>query len=62
MFFSKDNPMYYTSENGPKYGMVHVNFIHKETTVIMKDAKVTFADMLGSIALRVIYSSRSEKF
>ena len=49
MFFSKDNPMYYTSENGPKYGMVHVNFIHKETTVIMKDAKVTFADMLGSI-------------
>ena len=29
--------------------MVHVNFIHKETTVIMKDAKVTFADMLGNI-------------
>ena len=25
------------------------NFIHKETTVIMKDAKVTFADMLGNI-------------
>ena len=29
--------------------MVYVNFIHKETTVIMKDAKVTFADMLGNI-------------
>ena len=48
-FFDEDNPMYYTSFNGPKYGMVHVNFIHKGTTVIMKDAKVTFADMLGSI-------------
>ena len=49
MFFDDNNPMYYTSTNGPEYGMVHVNFIHKKTTVIKKDAKVTFADMLGSI-------------
>ena len=50
-FFSKDNPISYTLETteDPKYGMVHVNFIRKEATVIMKDAKVTFADMLGNI-------------
>ena len=48
-FLSDDNPMYYTSLDGPKYRIVHVNFVHKKTTVIRKDAKVTFADMLGSI-------------
>ena len=49
-FFSNDNTMYYTLDSeDPKYGMVHVNFIRKEATVIMKDAKVTFADMLGNI-------------
>ena len=49
IFFDDYNPMYYTPLNGRGYGMVHVNFIHKKSTVTMKDSKVNFADMLGSI-------------
>lgn len=48
-FFSDDNPMYYSSKNGPVYRMIHINYIRKKATVIIKDAKVTFADMLGNI-------------
>ena len=49
-YLSDDSPLYFASAKGPnKYGMVHVNFIKKDATVIMKDAKVTFADMVGNI-------------
>ena len=47
--YFEDDAMYFKDDNGPKYGMVHVNFIKKDATVIMKDAKVTFADMVGNI-------------
>ena len=32
-----------------KFALIHVNFINPQVTVITKDAKVTFADQLGSI-------------
>ena len=49
-YLAEDNPMYYVSSSGPyQHKMIHVNFVRKNANVIIKDARVTFADMLGTI-------------
>ena len=49
-YLAPENPMYYASGNGPwQHSLVHINFIRNQANVIVKDAKVTFADMLGNL-------------
>ena len=49
-YLDLDSPLYYADFNpSPKYALVHINFIRTEADVIVKDARVTFPDMLGSI-------------
>ena len=49
-YLEENNPMYYADSSGPYlHTMVHVNFIRKNANVILKDARVTFSDMLGTI-------------
>ena len=42
-------PEEYKSQRFSKFALVNINFLEPQATVITKDAKVTFADMLGNI-------------
>ena len=55
-YFADDNPVYY-AEGFHHYGdplwartsLIHVNFGTPDATIITKDARMTFADMIGNI-------------
>ena len=47
---SSNNPLLYSDPNLLRStSLVHVNFIRNQATVTLKDARVTFADMIGTI-------------
>ena len=47
---SPNNPLLYSDPNLLRStSLVHVNFIRNQATVTLKDARVTFADMIGTI-------------
>ena len=47
---SPNNPLLYSDPNLLRStSLAHVNFIRNQATVTLKDARVTFADMIGTI-------------